>query len=113
MSKTGIVKFWIANRGYGFVTIDGKDAMLHTDVLRRVGLATVMPGDRLEVELAEGEGAGRVAAVLHYRPVRDNAAERCAKAIEARLNGGDAGETAGLRRAVEICRKLAQEGMRA
>jgi CspA family cold shock protein len=47
----GVVKFFNADRGYGFITpVDGgKDVFLHAGVLGRIGIS-VKEGDRLSFD---------------------------------------------------------------
>lgn len=51
------VKWFNKIRGYGFLNVDNSpsDIFLHVEVLRRCGITTVQPGQRLKVTLEEGD----------------------------------------------------------
>jgi len=51
------VKWFNKIRGYGFLNVENtpSDIFLHIEVLRRCGMTTVQPGDRLRVTLEEGD----------------------------------------------------------
>jgi CspA family cold shock protein len=52
----GTVKFFNADRGYGFITNEagGKDAFVHITAVERAGLGTLTEGQRLSYELETG-----------------------------------------------------------
>ena len=56
---TGVVKWYDATKGYGFIGRDGgeKDVFLHAGALRRSGLdaSTIQEGDELRYDLETGE----------------------------------------------------------
>ena len=54
--RHGVVKFYNAAKGYGFVVpVDGgRDVFLHGKVLNRAGVATVEPGQRVSVIVEQG-----------------------------------------------------------
>ena len=54
--RHGVVKFYNAVKGYGFVVPDdgGRDVFLHANVLSRAGLAALEPGQRVSVMVEQG-----------------------------------------------------------
>ena len=52
----GVVKFYNAGKGYGFVVPDdgGRDVFLHGSVLDRAGLGALEPGERVSVMVEQG-----------------------------------------------------------
>jgi CspA family cold shock protein len=54
--ETGTVKWFNAEKGYGFIALDGgnKDGFIHISALERSGLAGVSQGDRVIVDVVEG-----------------------------------------------------------
>ncbi|HWI86100.1 MAG TPA: cold-shock protein [Sphingomonas sp.] len=61
---TGTVKFFNANKGYGFIAPeDGTaDAFVHISAVERAGLSTLQQNQRLSYELETGRN-GRVSAI--------------------------------------------------
>lgn len=61
---TGTVKFFNAQKGFGFITPDtgGKDIFVHISAVERAGMTNLNEGDRLEFEL-EVDRRGKYAAV--------------------------------------------------
>ncbi len=59
----GTVKFFNADRGYGFITNEagGKDAFVHITAVERAGMATIREGQKLSYELEPGRD-GKVSA---------------------------------------------------
>jgi CspA family cold shock protein len=64
MAITGTVKFFNADKGYGFIAPeDGTaDAFVHISAVERAGLSTLSQNQRLSYELETGRN-GRVSAV--------------------------------------------------
>jgi len=63
---SGIVKWFNPEKGFGFVELsDGSgDAFLHGSVLTQSGIATVRPGETLEVRVGPGHKGPHVTEVL-------------------------------------------------
>ena len=55
---TGIVKWFDAKKGFGFITPDdgGKDAFLHVSALQAAGVESVNDGQAVTYELTEQRG---------------------------------------------------------
>ncbi len=64
MSITGTVKFFNADKGYGFIAPDtgGNDAFVHISAVERAGMATLNQNQRVSFELEE-DRRGKMAAV--------------------------------------------------
>ena len=64
MSITGTVKFFNADKGYGFITPDtgGQDAFVHISAVERAGMPTLRQDDRVSYELEAGRN-GKMSAV--------------------------------------------------
>jgi CspA family cold shock protein len=64
MAITGTVKFFNADKGYGFIAPDdGKaDAFVHITAVERAGMATLNQNQRVTYEL-EQDRRGKMAAV--------------------------------------------------
>ena len=58
---TGRVKFFLADKGYGFIEPDdgGKDVFVHVSALQRAGIPTVQKDDEVAYELEKGRN-GRI-----------------------------------------------------
>ncbi len=61
---TGVVKWYDAKKGFGFITPDHgpRDVFVHASALAAAGLASLAPGQCLEFELAQS-GDGRLLAL--------------------------------------------------
>ena len=64
MSITGTVKFFNADKGFGFIAPDngGNDAFVHISAVERAGMATLNQDQRVSYELEE-DRRGKMAAV--------------------------------------------------
>ena len=64
MATTGTVKFFNADKGYGFIAPDngGQDAFVHISAVERSGMATLNQNQRVSFEL-EQDKRGKMAAV--------------------------------------------------
>ena len=64
MSTTGTVKFFNADKGYGFIAPDngGNDAFVHISAVERAGMITLNQNQRVTYELEE-DRRGKMAAV--------------------------------------------------
>src|ERR1700732_5173683 len=53
----GAVKWFEPEKGYGFISPDGggKDVFIHITALRRSGVNTLEPGQRVQVEVVDGK----------------------------------------------------------
>ena len=61
---TGTVKFFNADKGYGFIAPDngGNDAFVHISAVERAGMVTLNQNQRVGYELEQGRN-GKVSAV--------------------------------------------------
>jgi CspA family cold shock protein len=64
MTTLGTVKFFNADKGYGFISPDngGTDAFVHISAVERAGMATLNQNQRVGYEL-EQDKRGKMAAV--------------------------------------------------
>lgn len=64
MSMSGTVKFFNADKGYGFISPDGggNDAFVHISAVERAGMISVNQNQRLNYEL-EQDRRGKTSAV--------------------------------------------------
>ena len=64
MAINGTVKFFNADKGYGFIAPDegGNDAFVHISAVERAGFATLQQDQRVAYELEE-DRRGKMAAV--------------------------------------------------
>ena len=56
--QTGKIKWFNADKGYGFIEQDGRatDVFLHVSELAKTGLIDIKPGERLSFELENVKG---------------------------------------------------------
>jgi CspA family cold shock protein len=56
VEETGTVKWFNAERGYGFIALDsgGKDVFVHISALERSGLTSLSEGQQVVVDVVEG-----------------------------------------------------------
>ena len=64
MAQQGTVKFFNADKGYGFIAPDngGTDAFVHISAVERAGMITLNQNQRVTYELEE-DRRGKMAAV--------------------------------------------------
>ena len=64
MTKTGTVKFFNSDKGYGFIAPEtgGGDAFVHISAVKRAGMATLNKDQRVSYEL-ETDRRGKTSAV--------------------------------------------------
>lgn len=64
MAINGTVKFFNADKGFGFIAPDngGQDAFVHISAVERAGFATLSQNQRVSYEL-ENDKRGRTSAV--------------------------------------------------
>ena len=64
MAITGTVKFFNADKGYGFIAPDGagQDAFVHISAVERAGMATLDKDQRVSYDL-EQDQRGKTSAV--------------------------------------------------
>jgi CspA family cold shock protein len=69
MAITGTVKFFNADKGYGFIAPEsgGNDAFVHITAVERAGMATLNQNQRVSYELEE-DRRGKMSAV-NLQPV--------------------------------------------
>lgn len=60
----GTVKFFDANRGFGFIQPDdgSKDVFVHVTAVERSGLSTIAEGQKLSFDLVQDSRSGKSAA---------------------------------------------------
>lgn len=61
---TGTVKWFNAEKGYGFIAPDngGPDAFVHISAVERAGLGTLREGQKIEFDLIADRRSGKMAA---------------------------------------------------
>ena len=63
--RAGTVKWFNAQKGYGFITPDdgSKDVFVHISAVERAGLASLNDGQKLDYEIEAGRQPGKSSAV--------------------------------------------------
>lgn len=62
---TGIVKWFDADKGYGFIsTEEGKDIFVHFSAIQTEGYKTLAEGDQVEFEVKDGDRGPQAANVV-------------------------------------------------
>jgi CspA family cold shock protein len=65
----GTVKWFNADKGYGFIAVDGgRDVFVHFSAIQADGYRTLEEGQRVELEIDQGERGPQASSV---RPVRE------------------------------------------
>lgn len=61
--NTGVVKFYNAQRGFGFIQPDdgGKDVFVHATALERAGLRGLVEGQKVSFDTREDRRTGKIA----------------------------------------------------
>lgn len=66
MTSEGTVKWFNQRKGYGFIsTTDGRDIFVHYSNISGEGFKTLVEGDRVSFDIAEGEKGPRAENVVH------------------------------------------------
>jgi CspA family cold shock protein len=62
--STGTVKWFNAQKGYGFIQPDegGKDVFVHISAVERAGLQTLREGQKISYELTQDRRTGKTSA---------------------------------------------------
>ncbi len=69
MRQMGTVKFFNAQKGYGFITPDGggKDVFVHATALERAGMSNLREGQKVSFDTEADRRTGKI-AVGNIRP---------------------------------------------
>ena len=61
----GVVKWYNATKGFGFVTPDagGEELFLHRSALEQIGLSEIVEGTRVRVQVAQGTRGPQVTSL--------------------------------------------------
>jgi CspA family cold shock protein len=69
MTSEGTVKWFNQKKGYGFIaTADGRDIFVHYSNISGEGFKTLVEGDRVSFDIAEGEKGLRAENVVQKSP---------------------------------------------
>lgn len=71
MPQSGTIKFFNADKGYGFIKPDdgGKDIFVHVTAVEQAGLQTLNEGQRVSYDIeADKKGKGPKAVALKLQP---------------------------------------------
>jgi cold shock protein len=62
---TGVVKWFNAEKGYGFITVDegGQDVFVHFSAIEMTGYRSLAEGQRVEFEVGSGDKGPQAEAV--------------------------------------------------
>ena len=62
--NTGVVKFFNATKGFGFIQPDtgGTDVFVHISAVERAGMRTIVEGQKLSFEVVKDNRTGKSAA---------------------------------------------------
>ena len=65
MAKTGTVKFFNSDKGYGFIEVEGggKDVFVHISALERSGMNDLREGQKVSFDEEQDQRSGKLAAV--------------------------------------------------
>ncbi|WFD09583.1 cold-shock protein [Tepidibacter hydrothermalis] len=62
--KTGIVKWFNSEKGFGFITVDGgEDVFVHFSAIQTEGFKTLEEGQKVEFEVTDGPKGPQAANV--------------------------------------------------
>ena len=63
--KTGVVKWFNADKGYGFIRQeDGPDVFVHYSAIQGAGFRSLEEGERVEFEITEGQKGKQASNVI-------------------------------------------------
>lgn len=62
--NTGKVKFFVADKGYGFITVEGgQDVFVHVTAIESEGVDTLEEGQEVTFDIVEGQRGEQAANV--------------------------------------------------